>query len=131
MRRIVVTVVAAGALGVMSAAPASAGQANVAPGSVYKGTYTHAGIHDYKFRIKTFESGRGGAFTLRCAGVVREKIEIRRGEFKLEFGADEVLVKGKGKFKKDGVVEGEISKIDTNGAECLAPGEFAGVIADV
>lgn len=119
------------ALGALSVVPASAGQSNVAPGSVYKGEYTHAGIHDYKFRIKTFESGKAGNFSLKCAGLERERVEISKGEFKIKAGADAVLIKGSGKFKKNGVVEGEISKIETEGAECLAPGTFAGVIADV
>ncbi len=124
---VIAATLAIGAIGVV---PASAGQSNVAPGSVYKGEYTWMGMAD-NFRIKTFSSGKSGNFSLRCAGIQRERISIKNGEFKLKAGADAVLVKGSGKFKKNGVIEGEITMISTDGAECAAPGEFAGVIADV
>ena len=129
MRKTAGIAVAVAALA-MSVVPASAGQSNVVPGSVYKGEYdTGAGMH-YKFRIKTFESGTSGNFSLKCAGLERERIEIRKGEFKIKAGADTVLVKGSGKFKKQGEVVGEITKIGTNGAECAGGGSFAGVVAD-
>jgi len=117
-----------GALGVVAATPASAGKP--APGGIYKGTYNWSGMSD-KMRIKVYESATGGNFSLKCAGVSRAKFEIdERGRFRLEFGADAVLVKGKGKFGKGGVA-GEITKIATDGAECNAPGEFSAGLADV
>jgi hypothetical protein len=117
------------ALGVIAAAPASAGKP--APGGVYKGEYVWSGMSD-KMRIKVYESGTGGNVSLKCAGVNRAKFDINnRGKFKIQFGADAVLVEGKGKFGSKGRVRGEIDSIDTNGAECDAPGEFALVLADV
>jgi hypothetical protein len=117
-------------VGALAIVPTTAGADKVAPGSVYKGKYRWDGKRD-KFRIKTFERGNGGKFTLRCAGVVRQEFQIRQDEFKIEFGATELLVKGKGRFARKGRVRGEISKIDTDGAECLAGGRFSGAIADV
>jgi len=117
-------------VGALAIVPTAAGADKVAPGSVYKGKYRWDGKRD-KFRIKTFERGNGGKFTLRCAGVVRQEFQIRKDEFKIEFGATELLVKGKGRFARKGRVRGEISKIDTDGAECLAGGRFSGGIADV
>ncbi len=117
-----------GVFGVVAATPASAGKP--APGGIYKGEFEWAGMSD-KMRIKVYENGTGGNFCLKCAGVNRAKFEIdEKGKFKLEFGADAVLVKGKGKFGKDGAT-GEITKIATNGAECAAPGAFALGLADV
>ena len=130
MRKTIGAVVAIVAIGVVGVVPASAGQSNVAPSSVYKGDYDTFGMA-YKFRVKTFESGKAGNFSLKCAGLQRERITIKNGKFTLKSGADEVLVKGSGKFKKNGVLEGEITKISTEGAECGAPGDFAGAIADV
>lgn len=118
------------AVGTLAIALPTAGADKVAPGSVYKGKYRWDGKRD-KFRIKTFERGNGGKFTLRCAGVIREEFQIRKDEFKIEFGATELLVKGKGEFARRGRVRGEISMIDTEGAECLPGGRFSGVIADV
>jgi hypothetical protein len=127
--RLVAVAAAVGALAVVAATPASAGKP--APGGIYKGEYVWGGMSD-KMRIKVYESGTGGNFSLKCAGVNRARFEINnRGKFKLEFGADAVLVEGKGKFGSKGRVRGEIDRIETNGAECDAPGEFAAVLADV
>ena len=117
-------------VGTLAIAPTPAGADKVAPGSVYKGKYRWDGNRD-KFRIKTFKSGNRGRFTLRCAGVVREEFLIRKDEFKIEFGATEVLFKGKGRFVRKGRIRGEILRIDTEGAECLPGGRFSGAIADV
>jgi hypothetical protein len=113
----------------LTIAPITAGADKVAPGSVYKGKYRWDGTRD-KFRIKTFERGNGGKFTLRCAGVVRQEFQIRKDEFKIEFGATELLVKGKGRFARRGRVRGKISEIDTEGAECRPGGKFSGAIVD-
>lgn len=118
-----------GVFGVVAAAPATAGKP--APGGIYKMEYEWDGMFD-KARIKVYESGTGGNFSLPCAGVRRDRFEIKDdGTFKLEFGGDAVLVKGKGKFGSKGRVRGEMKKIDTNGAECAAPGKFRGALADV
>jgi hypothetical protein len=128
-RRVAAVVAAVGVFGVIAVAPASAGQP--VPGGVYKMEYEWDEMLD-KARIKVFESGTEGNFSLKCAGVSRERFEIKDdGTFKLKFGADEVLVKGEGKFRSKGRVRGEISKIETNGAECAAPGKFRGALADV
>ena len=125
-----------GALALMPAA-AGAGQAGagggskVAPGSVYKGTFLDGADMEYKFRIKTFESGSAGNFSLRCAGVTRVRIQIRNNKAKLEFGADEVMVKGAVEFRGRGRVVGEITKIITPGHTCDAPGSLEGAIQDV
>jgi hypothetical protein len=127
--RVAAVAAAVGVFGVIAVTPASAGKP--APGGVYKGQYEWDGMSD-KMRIKVYENGTGGNFTLKCAGVSRAKFDInKRGKFKLEFGADEVLVEGKGKFGSKGRVRGEIDRIDTNGAECEDPGEFAAALADV
>ena len=128
--RLIAVTATVGALAAVAATPASAGQP--APGSVYKGAYTWGGGMTDSVRVKVYESGKAGNFSLKCAGIRREKIEInRRGVFRIEFGADRVLVKGKGKFGSKGRIRGDIDKIAINGAECAAPGEFALVIADV
>ena len=117
------------ALGAISVIPASAGQSDVVPGAVYKGQYTYLGM-DYPFRIKTYESGKGGNFTLKCAGIQREKIQIAKGRFKIEFGADEVMVKGRGHFKPEDEVKGAIRQVLTSGATCMGGGEFEGIVLD-
>jgi hypothetical protein len=116
-------------VGALTIGPVTAGADRVAPGSVYKGKYSWDGTRD-KFRIKTFERGNGGKFTLRCAGVVRQEFQIRKDKFKIEFGATELLVKGKGRFARRGRVRGEILMIDTEGAECRPGGRFSGEIVD-
>lgn len=127
--RVAAVAAAVGVFGVVAATPASAGKP--APGGVYKMEYEWDGMFD-KARIKVYESGTGGNFSLKCAGVNRERFKIKDdGTFKLKFGADAVLVKGEGKFGSKGRVRGEISKIATNGAECAAPGKFRGALADV
>jgi hypothetical protein len=127
--RLIAIAAALGALAIVAATPASAGKP--APGGIYKMEYEWDGMLD-KARIKVYESGTGGNFSLRCAGVNREKFEIKEdGTFKLKFGADAVLVKGEGRFGSKGRVRGEITKIATNGAECEAPGKFRGALADV
>jgi hypothetical protein len=123
-------VVVLATLGALAIASTTAGADRVAPGSVYKGKYRWDGTRD-KLRIKILESGNAGKFTLRCAGLVREKFQIRKDEFKIEYGATEVLFKGKGRFARRGRVRGQISRIDTEGAECLPGGKFSGVIVDV
>ena len=130
MKRSAGLVVVLAAVGTLAIVPTTAGADKVAPGSVYKGKYRWDGTRD-KFRIKTFESGNGGKFTLRCAGIIREEFQIRKDEFKIEFGATELLLKGKGEFARRGRVRGEISMIDTEGAECEPGGRFSGSIADV
>ena len=117
------------ALGAMSAVPAVAGQSNVVPGSVYKGTYV-SNSAEYKVRLKTYETGKSGNFSLKCAGITREKIQIEKGKFKIEFGADEVMVKGRARFKKHNELKGEITKVVTPGASC-GTGDFKAFVADV
>jgi hypothetical protein len=117
------------ALGVTSAVPAVAGQSNVVPGSVYKGTYVSNGM-EYKVRLKTNDSGHGGKFSLKCAGITRERVEIEKGRIKLEFGADEVQVKGRARFKKNNRLKGEVTKVITPGHTC-GTGDFEAFVADV
>jgi hypothetical protein len=127
--RLVAVLAMVGALAAVAATPASAGKP--APGGIYKGEYVWSGMSD-KMRIKVYESGTGGNFSLKCAGVNRAKFDINnKGKFKIQFGADAVLVEGKGRFGSKGRVRGEINEINTDGAECNAPGEFAAVLADV
>jgi hypothetical protein len=127
--RLIAIAAALGAFAVVAATPASAGKP--APGGIYKMEYEWDGMLD-KARIKVYESGTGGNFSLPCAGIRRDRFDIKEdGTFKLEFGADAVLVKGNGRFGSKGRVRGEIKKIDTNGAECAAPGKFRGALADV
>lgn len=128
--RLIAIVAAAGALGVAAASPATAGEP--APGSVYKGTYAwDVGMTD-KMRVKVYESGKAGNFTLDCAGIERARFEInRRGRFHLEFGADEVMFKGHGRFASGGRVKGEVDKNVVPDSTCGAPGEFLLVIQDV
>ena len=79
--------------------PALAGQKNVTPGGIYKGTYVSSTGMEYKTRIKVYDSGKSGNFSLQCAGIQREKIQIQKGKTKIEFGADEVQVKGRAAWK--------------------------------
>ena len=129
MRKTAGLVAAAAAIAVIGAVPASAGQSNVVRGEVYKGPYFSMGI-EYPFRIKTFESGKSGNFSLKCAGIQRERIEIAKGKFQLRFGADEVQVKGRGRFKQNEEVKGEITKLITPGSTCSAGGSFEGAVVD-
>ena len=127
--RLAAVAAVAGAFAVVAATAATAGKP--APGGIYKMEYEWDTMLD-KARIKVYESGTGGNFSLPCAGVRRDKFEIKDdGTLKLEFGADAVLVKGNGRFGSKGRVRGEITKIETNGAECAAPGKFRGALADV
>jgi hypothetical protein len=114
----------------ISVAPATAGQKDVVPGSVYKAEYVWNGM-GYPLRVKTFASGKAGNFSLKCAGIQRERIEIAKGRFKIEFGADEVMVKGRGHFKPRNQIKGAIRKVITPGATCMGGGEFEGAVADV
>jgi hypothetical protein len=116
------------AIGVTSAVPASAGQSNVVPGGIYKGTYVSSIGMEYKTRIKVYDSGKNANFSLKCAGIQREKIQVAKGKMKLEFGADEVQVKGRARFKGNDTVKGEITKIVTPGSTCSAPGNFIGIL---
>ena len=126
-------------LGALALMPAGAGagsvgagaNSKVVPGGVYKGVFVDADAMEYKFRIKVFESGRNGNFSLRCAGVQRDKFSIRNDVMHIVVGADETMVKGKAEFRNRGVVKGEIKKIITPGHTCDAPGKVKGVVADV
>jgi hypothetical protein len=129
LKRSAALLVAFATAGALAIGATAHGAEDVAPGSVYKGKYRWDGTRD-KFRIKIFESGNGGKFTLRCAGMVGQEFQIRKDEFKVEFGATELLVQGKGEFARRGRVRGEISKIDTEGAECSPGGKFAGNTVD-
>lgn len=117
------------ALVVTGAVPALAGQKNVTPGGIYKGTYVSSTGMEYKTRIKVYDSGKSGNFSLQCAGIQREKIQIQKGKTKIEFGADEVQVKGRAAWKGDDTVKGEITKVVTPGSTCSAPGDFIGILA--
>lgn len=108
--------------------PASAGQGNVVKDAVYKGEYVMSGVA-YDFRIKTYKSGKGGNLSLKCAGIQREKIAIAKGKFKIEFGADEVMVKGRGHFRANDEVKGAIETIVTPGATCMGGGTYEGIVA--
>jgi hypothetical protein len=116
------------ALMATSVVPASAGQKNVVKDAVYKGEYVMNGVA-YDFRIKTYKSGKGGNFSLKCAGIQRAKISIAKGKFKIEFGADEVMVKGRGHFRPNDEVKGAIRSIITPGATCMGGGEYEGIVA--
>jgi hypothetical protein len=117
------------AFAAISAVPASAGQKNVVKGAVYKGEYFSMGV-EYPVRVKTYKSGKGGNFSLKCAGIQREKIDIAKGKFKIELGADEVMVKGRGHFKPNDEFAGAITKVITPGATCMGGGDFEGIVVD-
>ena len=117
------------AFGALSAVPAVAGQKNVTAGGIYKGTYVSSIGMEYKTRIKVYDSGKSGNFSLKCAGIQRAKIKIAKGKTKIEFGADEVQVKGRASWKPNDTVKGEITKIVTPGSTCSAPGDFIGILA--
>jgi hypothetical protein len=129
LRKTAGSVAAVVALGVIGVVPASAGQSAVVPGGIYKGTYVSSIGMEYKTRIKVYDSGKAGNFSLKCAGIQREKIQIAKGKFELRFGADEIQVKGRGRFKDNDRVKGEITKIVTPGSTCSAPGDFIGILA--
>ena len=118
------------ALGAVAAIPASAGQSNVVSGAKYVAEYNPGAGMAYKVKIKVRGNGKVGVFTMKCAGIRREEIEIRRGKFKLAFGADEIQVKGRGHFLKNDQVKGAISKIVTPGATCAGGGDFFGAAVD-
>lgn len=139
MRKSLSLVAGVAVLGALALMPVGAGAgvagpgggSKVAPGSVYKGTFLDGADMEYRFRIKTFESGSAGNFSLKCAGVTRVRIEIRNNKAGLEFGADKVMVKGAVEFRGKGRVVGEITKIVTPGSTCDAPGSLEGTIQDV
>lgn len=118
------------AFGAFAAVPASAGQADVVRGAKYKAEYNTGAGMAYNLKIKTSESGKTGKFTLKCAGITRERIKIKKGHFKLAFGADEIQVKGRGHFRNNDEVKGAISKVVTPGATCAGGGEFFGAAED-
>ncbi len=92
------------ALAAVAATPASAAKPD--PG-VYKGMYEWDGMAA-KMRIKVFESGTAGNWSLKCAGVERERFDINdKGRYQNEYagGASGDLVKGKGKFDAKGTVQ--------------------------
>lgn len=118
------------ALGAVAAIPASAGQSNVVRGAKYEAEYNPGAGMAYKVKIKVRGSGKVGVFTMKCAGIRREEIEIQRGKFKLAFGGDEIQVKGRGHFLKNDQVKGAVDKIVTPGATCAGGGEFFGAAVD-
>ena len=117
-------------LGAVAAIPASAGQSNVVSGAKYEAEYNPGAGMAYKVKIKVRGNGKVGVFTMKCAGIRREEIEIRRGKFKLAFGGDEIQLKGRGHFLKNDQVKGAIDKIVTPGATCAGGGEFFGAAVD-
>ena len=117
MRKTVGVVAMIAALVVVGAVPAVAGQKNVTPGGIYKGTYVSNGM-EYKTRTKVFDSGKAGNFSLKCAGITRAKIEIAKGKYKTEFGGDEIQVKGRARFLPNNTIKGEITKVITPGHTC-------------
>jgi hypothetical protein len=130
LKKAVGVIAAALALGVFAAAPASAGQADVVRGAKYKAEYSTGAGMTYPLKIKVRQNGKIGTFTLKCAGVKRAEIEIKKGHFKLAFGADEVMVKGRGHFLKNDQVKGAITKVITPGATCAGGGDFFGAAED-
>lgn len=129
MKKTVGLVAAVAALGVIGVVPASAGQSAVVAGGIYKGTYVSSIGMEYKTRIKVYDSGKSGNFSLKCAGIQREKIQIAKGKTQIRFGADEIQVKGRARFKSNDTVKGEITKVVTPGSTCSAPGDFIGILA--
>lgn len=118
------------ALGAMSAVPALAGQSNVVRGAKYKAEYNPGAGMAYNVKIKVRENGKVGVFTMKCAGIKKAEIEIKKGKFKLAFGADVVQIKGRGHFLKNDQVKGAIQKIDTPGATCAGGGDYFGAAID-
>jgi hypothetical protein len=118
------------AFAAMSAVPAVAGQANVVPGAKYKAEYNPGAGMAYPVKVKVRGNGHVGVFTMKCAGVKKAEIEIKKGKFKVAFGADEVMVKGRGHFLKNDQIKGAISKIVTPGATCAGGGDFFGAAID-
>jgi hypothetical protein len=116
------------AIAVTGVVPASAGQSNVLAGGIYKGTFVSSIGMEYKTRIKVFNSRKAGNFSLKCAGIQRERIQIAKGKTKLEFGADEVQVKGRARWKPNDTIKGEITKVVTPGSTCSAPGNFISIL---
>jgi hypothetical protein len=108
--------------------PASAGQADVVDGAKYKAKYSTGAGMEYNLKLKVAGSGKSAKFTLNCAGISGEKIQIKKGHFKLEFGADEVQLKGRGHFLNNDEVKGAITKIITPGATCAGGGDFFGTV---
>lgn len=127
MKRVVAVVAAVGVIGAIGVMPASAGQSNVVPGAKYKGEYNPGAGMAYNLKMKVRGNGKVGVFTLKCAGIKRAEVDIAKGKFKLRFGADEVMVKGRGHFLKNEELKGAITKIVTPGAKCAGGGDFYGV----
>jgi len=132
LSRLAVLAGCAGAI-VALALPAAAGAGKPAPGAVYKGQYEWGGGMSDPFRIKVFEGGGKMNFSLKCAGVVRDRTVIRKkGKFAIRFGAEvgtgQLDVRGRGRFTTDNDVVGEIETIETSGATCEAPGQFGGLV---
>jgi len=118
------------AFGAMSAVPAVAGQSDVVRGAKYKAEYNPGAGMAYPVKIKVRGNGHVGVFTMKCAGVKRAEVDIEKGKFKIRFGADEVMVKGRARFLKNDQVKGAITKIVTPGATCAGGGEFFGAAED-
>lgn len=130
MRKTAGLVAAVVAFGAFGAVPASAGQGNVVKGGNYKGDYVVGGAA-YNFRVKVNNNDRTkGNFSLQCAGIEREPIEIAKGKFKLAFGADTVQLKGRGHFQPNDEVKGAITMISAPGAACMGGGTFLGQVVN-
>jgi hypothetical protein len=123
-------VAAAAAFAAIGVVPASAGQADVVKGAKYKAEYNPGAGMAYPVKIKVRGNGHVGIFTMKCAGIKRAEVDIEKGKFKIRFGADEVMVKGRARFLKNDQVKGAINKIVTPGATCAGGGEFFGAAID-
>ena len=130
MKKIVGVAAAVVAIGAIGVLPASAGQSNVVRGATYEAEYNPGAGMAYPVKIKVRGNGHVGVFTMKCAGVKKAEIEINKGKFKLAFGADEVMVKGRGHFLKNDQVKGAIDKIVTPGATCAGGGDYFGAAVD-
>jgi hypothetical protein len=85
---------------------------------------------EYLVKIKVRGNGKVGVFTMKCAGIKRAEIAIKKGKFKVAFGADEVMVKGRGHFLNGDEVKGAITKIVTPGATCAGGGDYFGSVVE-
>ena len=128
MKKAVGVIAVAMAFGAFGAMPATAGQSDVVDGAKYKAKYSTGAGMEYNLKLKVDDSGKNAKFTLNCAGISGEKIQIKKGHFKLEFGADEVQLKGRGHFLNNDEVKGAITKIITPGATCAGGGDFFGTV---
>ena len=130
MKKIVGVAAAVVAIGAIGVLPASAGQSNVVKGAKYKAEYNPGAGMAYNVKVKVRNNGHVGTFTMKCAGIKQAEIEIKKGKFKLAFGADVIQIKGRGHFLKNDQIKGAITKIDTPGATCAGGGDFFGAAID-